>query len=326
MKRPFARYVETRVAGCSLTEATKRGSRPDLAALRVNEVRTLLASRWGHTVPLLDDPDTRSLIIVFADLAAAAQRRVRPGRDSSPAAVERRVVDALLLVCPGLKAEAREIASMALDLRRKWTAEDLGEIFEITVEERISLGLTQMRPAGFGGEAWEAFRRERERARGERRRREAGARPKAEIEAAAEVLRDEIAAFREATGKSRRTFFLWRKAGRNWRKEIAPARPDQCSPIAPDGTVQSTGGAPSGAPRDPAAVLAEIVMRSTGVVPAIVTVEPREARVVFPPRYGVLGQALADHLGGTLAAIGFTTIATFDGRCGVHLRIDQEVA
>lgn len=324
MRRP-AKYQETRVGQCSLTEPAKRTHKPDLAALRVKEVRALLAARWGREVPLLDDPDTRSQMVAFADLAAAAQRRARPGRDTSPAAVERRIVDLLLLVCPELRTEARDIASAALDLRRKWSPEDLGEALGLSVDERERLGITQLRPAGFGGAAWEEFRRERERLRGERRRREAGARPKAEIAAAAEALRAEIAAFQRATGKSRRTFFLWRKAGRDWKADIAPSRPDQVSTNAPDAAVQS-GGAPSGAPRDPAAALAEIVIRSTGHRPSAVMVEGDEAIVVLDPTRTREGQVLAPHLAETLRQLGIRASAAFDGRAAISLTLGRAAA
>lgn len=297
------------VGSCVVGEVRSRSAVRSfsLADRRILEITALLRHRYGPTLPNGWVGWVRPL------LDHAVRRAASEGRPATVAALVERV----RLLCPSLAPEDVEpTAAAALAAPGRWTARQLGDQLRLTLDERSALGVRTFRAVGQTAADQRAAKRERDRQRQERLRRDAGATERSVW--VANSVEEEA----RRLGISSRTLRR-RKAkeaerpgsvAHNYGNHIgdAPRTPDEA-------------GAPVGA-RSPAAGLAAIVMRSTGVCPAIVTVEPHEALVVFPPIYSRMGPALADHLGGTLRELGFATTATYDGRSGVHLSIEREAA
>lgn len=225
----------------------------------------------------------------------------------------------VLVIAPHLAREADEIAETAeaaIADRQYWTATKLGVELGLSRAERKALGITTLRAVGMTATAQREEKRARDAVR-QRAKRQGAGRPTRDI-----WISESVAEEARRTGVARSTIY---------RRRARFAECNTCVASKGDTIGRDTpvaGGEP-GAPgraRSPAQTLAEVVVRSTGAVPDIVVVESGEARVVFPPMYGRLGTALADHLGDTLKELGFPTIATFDGRSGVHLRIGREAA
>ena len=86
-----------------------------------------------------------------------------------------------------------------------WSASDLGNLLQLTVAERESLGITRIRPGRMTGRQFTAYRRQRKTAQEKVRRIANGARPREQSKAQLQPW--------DALGMSRATYFRHQRAG-----------------------------------------------------------------------------------------------------------------
>lgn len=228
-----------------------------------------------------------------------------------------------------------EVVEAALASPLRFKAATLGENLDVTPDEVARLGLRTVRWAGLSDEVKRHAKNSRRREAADAGRRATGKPTSAEREARAALVR-EIA---EREGISVRTaqrrlaaaesvtsvvsYVRYREqkeiAGRTKRHDVTPAAARKRRQRERERLAKAGPGEPA-RPSDPASVLAEIVVRSTGLRPAVVHIDGRDAMVLFDPSVSRAGPIIGDHLVRTLKEFGLTVSASFDGRCGVHLQ------
>jgi hypothetical protein len=177
----------------------RRRKRVNLGALRLAELNRLLTSRYGDHLP--DDDAGRD------DLAVIVHHMVSIGT-GNPVDRIRSWVRMRAPWCPIVLLD--ELTHDAMTRPRRWKADKLAWRMHLTAADRKTLRITTIGAIDKGKGTRVAERRQRKRELEEHRRRAAGAKPRAEYEAAStSTTKPWIAA-----GISRRTWY---------RRQSAPA-------------------------------------------------------------------------------------------------------
>ncbi len=225
----------------------------------------------------------------------------------------------VVTIAPHLVHDTDEIAATAeaaLAARQYWTATALGRALSLSRDERKALSITTIRAAGMTRTEQAAAKRQADAERQARKRREAGS-----ISRSAWIANSTEEEARRL-GVSSRTLRRRRAKAAGCPASVAT----NDGHIARDGPRTSEETGALGRARSPAAVLAEVLIRSTGHRPSAVMVEGDEAIVVLDPARTREGPLLAPHLAGTLAELGLRATARFDGRAAIFLSIQRKSA
>lgn len=182
----------------SETKPRKKPSSRTLASVALQDLLLLLQDRHGGACA--DDDAATWLTAAVPALAVIAGGVDAPG-------FRERVASWAASYAPGLRdAEIETILAEARDRadrgRLLLTAAELGGMVRLTLEERERLGIKMVRPAGMSDAEFEAYRRRRKIAKDRLRRRQAGAKPRAQSLAETRPW--------EAEGVSRATWFRLR--------------------------------------------------------------------------------------------------------------------
>lgn len=168
----------------------RRQPRPSIASLRVSELSRLFSARYGEQLP--DDDagrdDARLMAHHLAQLTGDPRKRV---------------MGFVELRCPWMPiAEAKALLLETIDKPRRWRADKLAWRLRLTHADRATLKITTIGSVDKPKSARWHDRQERSRAAKEQRRREQGAKPRAEYLASVRS-----AAPWKAAGVSRATWF-----------------------------------------------------------------------------------------------------------------------
>lgn len=160
----------------SETKPKKRPSSRTLASVLLQDVLLLLHDRHGGACA--DDDAATWLAVAVPALAVIAGGVDAPG-------FRERVASWAASYAPGVRdAEIETILAEARDRddrgRLLLTAADLGNMIHLTPEERERLGVKMIRPAGMTDAEFKACQRRRKIAKDRLRRRQAGAKPRAQ--------------------------------------------------------------------------------------------------------------------------------------------------
>lgn len=170
----------------------KKPSRPSLVGLRVRDLNRLLTARYGEQLPN-DDAGRDDVRIVCHHLAQYA--------DGNPA---RRIASWIRLRAPWMTVvELEQLTVECLTKPTRWRADKLAWRMRLTEQDRQTLGITTIGAIDCGKQQRTKRRRTAQRKAKEAKRRAAGAKPRAEYEAAS------ISATKpwEQLGISRRTWY-----------------------------------------------------------------------------------------------------------------------
>lgn len=177
-------------------KARRRQLRPSIAALRVAELSRLFMCRYGEQLP--DDDAGRD------DARLMAHHLVQLAGDP-----RRRIMGFVELRCPWMSvAEAKALLLECIDRPRRWRADKLAWRLRLTHADRAALKITTIGSVDKPRSARWQERQERACQAKARHRREQGAKPRAEYEAAS-VNRAQPW---KALGISRRTWYRRTKA------------------------------------------------------------------------------------------------------------------
>ncbi len=269
-------YGESRhIGACALTErrtSPKQARAFSLAEQRCAEIERLMRRRFPAGVPATDDLSVWASPL--ADHLASAARLT--GREPRPD----EIVERLRHLCPGApEREIAEIAITACRTIRRWSAERLGIALNVTRAERVDLGFRAMRPADAAtNAAFRAMKREQERARGTRRRQQAGAAPRARpAETNAEIA--------ARLGVSVRHVQRLRKSGRLECHGSVQTKENETLTAdfgVTSGTAEGVAGPRASARPDPDAGILKIVERVEAVAASVRRLADRVDQALLP--------------------------------------------
>jgi hypothetical protein len=166
--------IAVRYAWMSRDQKHSRGSKKLIARLRLREIERLFAHRYGGRLPD-DDAGMEDLVLAANQISQmdgnAEDHILRWAWEWAYWLFDRKDVDPVVF--------ARRVSQNP----RRYKADTLARLLNLTMADRISLGITTIGAIDCNKQKRAELRRERKRAYAEVRRRASGAKPRAEYEA-----------------------------------------------------------------------------------------------------------------------------------------------